>query len=51
MAFDPKTKTVIVANSNDDPPFQPASYKKIPPPALEGAITVIGRVKRSMIDM
>lgn len=36
---------------NDDPPFQPASYKKIPPPALEGAITVIGRVKRSMIDM
>lgn len=36
---------------NDDPPFQPASYEKIPPPTLEGAITVIGRVKRSMIDM
>lgn len=36
---------------NDTPPFQPASYLDIPPPALEGAITVIGRVKRSMIDM
>jgi SOS-response transcriptional repressor LexA len=36
---------------NDDPPFQPASYEKIAPPKLEGAITVIGRVKRSMIDM
>ncbi|TIO37516.1 MAG: transcriptional regulator, partial [Mesorhizobium sp.] len=23
----------------------------IPPPELEGAITIIGRVKRSMIDM
>jgi SOS-response transcriptional repressor LexA len=36
---------------NDDPPFQPASYMEIPPPELEGAITIIGRVKRSMIDM
>ena len=36
---------------NDKPPFQPASYEDIPPPRLEGAITVIGRVKRSMIDM
>jgi SOS-response transcriptional repressor LexA len=36
---------------NDEPPFQPASYEEIAPPRLEGAITVIGRVKRSMIDM
>lgn len=36
---------------NDKPPFQPASYMEIPPPELEGAITIIGRVKRSMIDM
>lgn len=36
---------------NDSPPFQPASYLDIPPPELEGAITIIGRVKRSMIDM
>ncbi|WP_244484510.1 helix-turn-helix transcriptional regulator [Mesorhizobium sp. Root552] len=36
---------------NEDPPFQPASYEDVPPPKLEGAITVIGRVKRSMIDM
>lgn len=36
---------------NDDPPFQPASYKNIPAPHLEGAITVVGRVRRSIIDM
>ena len=36
---------------NDDPPFQPASYEDIPAPHLEGAITVIGRVRRSIIDM
>lgn len=36
---------------NEKPPFQPASYMDIPPPELEGAITIIGRVKRSMIDM
>lgn len=36
---------------NDDPPFQPASYKNIPAPTLEGAITIIGRVRRSIIDM
>lgn len=36
---------------NDEPPFQPASYENISPPKLEGAITIIGRVKRSMIDM
>lgn len=33
------------------PPFQPASYEKIKPPKLEGAIRVVGRVRRSMIDM
>jgi SOS-response transcriptional repressor LexA len=35
----------------DRPEFQPASYKDIDPPRLEGAITVIGRVRRSMIEM
>lgn len=33
------------------PEFQPASYEAVKPPKLEGAITVIGRVRRSMIDM
>lgn len=36
---------------NDAPPFQPASYKDIPAPKLDGIITVIGRVRRSIIDM
>lgn len=36
---------------NDNPPFQPASYDDIPPPDLHGAIKVIGRVRRSIIDM
>lgn len=36
---------------NENPQFQPASYDQVPPPKLEGAITIIGRVRRSMIDM
>lgn len=36
---------------NAKPQFQPVSYDKVPAPKLEGAITVIGRVKRSIIDM
>ncbi|UXM94293.1 S24 family peptidase [Bartonella sp. HY329] len=36
---------------NESPSFQPASYKDIPAPKLEGAIRVIGRVRRSVIDM
>jgi len=36
---------------NDDPPFQPASYDDIEPPELEGVIKIIGRVRRSVIDM
>jgi len=36
---------------NDNPPFQPASYHDVKPPALQGAIKVIGRVGRSIIDM
>lgn len=36
---------------NDEPPFQPASYDDIPAPKLEGAIKVIGRVRRSIIEM
>ena len=33
------------------PPWQSASYEKIVPQSLEGAIKVIGRVRRSVIDM
>lgn len=36
---------------NDEPPFQPASYEDIPPPTFEGAVTVVGRVRRSIIEM
>jgi len=36
---------------NEDPPFQPASYEDIAPPEFEGAITVVGRVRRSIINM
>lgn len=36
---------------NDKPPFQPASYEEIAPPDFEGAVTVIGRVRRSYIEM
>ena len=35
----------------EKPPFQPASYEDVPPPKLEGAITIIGRVRRSVINM
>lgn len=37
--------------NDQDPPFQPASYLDIPPPQLIGTITVIGRVRRSIIEM
>ena len=37
--------------ANEEPPFQPASYHDVPPPHLVGAIKVIGRVRRSIIDM
>lgn len=37
--------------SDEYPPFQPASYKSIDAPTFEGAINVIGRVRRSVIDM
>lgn len=33
------------------PSFQPASYKEVKAPALAGAIKIIGRVRRSVIDM
>ena len=36
---------------NDKPPFQPASYDDIQPPKFEGAVTVVGRVRRSIIEM
>jgi SOS-response transcriptional repressor LexA len=36
---------------NDDPPFQPASYHDVKPPVFEGVVSVIGRVRRSIIDM
>ncbi|CAM1653993.1 Peptidase S24/S26A/S26B/S26C [Bartonella apis] len=35
----------------ETPPWQPASYEHIDPPKLEGAIKVVGRVRRSVIDM
>ncbi len=37
--------------TDQDPPFQPASYLDIPPPKLIGTIAVIGRVRRSIIDI
>jgi len=37
--------------TDQTPPFQPASYLDIPPPDLRGTITVIGRVRRSIIEM
>lgn len=36
---------------NDDPPFQPASYEDVPPPEFQGAVTIVGRVRRSIIEM
>ncbi|MDI6837464.1 MAG: 3-hydroxyacyl-CoA dehydrogenase family protein, partial [Rhizobiaceae bacterium] len=35
----------------DTPPFQPASYHDVEPPALQGAIRIVGRVRRSVIDL
>lgn len=35
----------------DAPPFQPASYELVDAPKLEGAVSVIGRVRRSVIEM
>lgn len=40
-AYDPKA----------DPPFQPRSYLPTDPPQLVGAVRVIGRVYRTMLDM
>lgn len=36
---------------NDNPPFQPASYEDVPPPVFQGAVSVVGRVRRSIIEM
>jgi SOS-response transcriptional repressor LexA len=36
---------------NEEPPFQPASYHDVAPPKFKGTITVVGRVKRSIIEM
>lgn len=36
---------------NDDPPFQPASYHSVDAPELDGAISIVGRVRRSVIEM
>lgn len=36
---------------NDDPPFQPASYDDVQPPNFQGAVHVVGRVRRSIIEM
>lgn len=34
----------------DEPHFQPASYDEVDPPDFTGAVRVVGRVRRSMID-
>lgn len=36
---------------NEKPEFQPASYDDVKPPKLQGAIKIIGRVRRSVINM
>jgi len=36
---------------HEKPQFQPFSYQAINPPALQGDITIIGRVRRSIMDM
>lgn len=36
---------------NEDPPFQPASYEDVPAPQFQGVVTVVGRVRRSIINM
>lgn len=36
---------------NDEPPFQPASYDPVPPPVFQGAVQIVGRVRRSIIDI
>jgi len=36
---------------HEKPPFQPFSYQDIKPPALQGNITIIGRVRRTITDM
>ena len=35
----------------ENPQFQPASYDDVKPPKLQGAIKIIGRVRRSIINM
>ncbi|MFC3071513.1 S24 family peptidase [Shinella pollutisoli] len=36
---------------SENPSFQPASYEDVPPPRFQGAVTVVGRVRRSLINM
>jgi SOS-response transcriptional repressor LexA len=36
---------------NEKPPFQPVSYDKIDAPIFQGQVTVVGRVRRSIINM
>lgn len=36
---------------NEDPPFHPASYHDVSPPDLEDPIRVIGRVRRTVLEM
>jgi SOS-response transcriptional repressor LexA len=36
---------------NEEPPFQPASFEDIAPPTFQGAVQIIGRVRRSVIEM
>lgn len=36
---------------NETPPYQPASYDQVEPPKFEGAVSVLARVRRSVIEM
>jgi SOS-response transcriptional repressor LexA len=36
---------------SEDPPFRPASTEDIEPPELSGAVKVVGRVRRTMLEM
>lgn len=36
---------------NEEPPFQPFSFDEVAPPVFQGAVNVIGRVRRTIIEM
>ncbi|MFB7144995.1 S24 family peptidase [Agrobacterium deltaense] len=36
---------------NEKPQFQPVSYDEVDPPKIHGQVTIVGRVRRSIINM